>query len=131
MQGGVERGLVEGGDSPCACLFQAIFASSLEDGGEGLRSDAESQLAQAIQAGCDGGKQSGALGVQQQAQGADERDAQMFGGLACKGVVEDDSGAGRFEGEGEDGGFAGAEVAGERECRGADRAADFQPREVV
>ena len=64
------------------------------------------------------------LGVNQQTEGASQRDAQGFGDPAGEAVVEDDDGAGGFEGQSEDAGFTGPELAGERQGGSAARLAD-------
>ena len=114
-----------------SCSINALpaLARGAENGEACVRGDAKAQLVQPIEAWGDGGKQAGALGIEEQAEGADEREVKMLGGLTGETVVEDYGGVRGFKGEGEDGGFAGAEMAGEGECGGADGAADFHPRQ--
>ena len=95
-----------------------------------MRGKAEAQEVECVEAWGDCGEKAAALGVQKESQRAGEREAEGGGDAAGKGVIEDDGGIGGFEGEGEDAGFTGAEIAGEGKCGGAVRTADFDPREL-
>lgn len=94
-----------------------------------MRGDAEAQVIQFIEAWRDERDETAAFRVEQETERARERQVQRLGNAACEGVVEDDGGTGGFEREGEDAGFAGAEIAGERERRGAGGTANRDPRE--
>lgn len=94
-----------------------------------MRGEAEAEAFQLINARGDERDEAAAFRIEQEAEGAGEREAQGLGDAAREGVIEDDGGTVGFEREGEDARFTGAEVAGERERGCAGRVANGDPRE--
>ena len=95
-----------------------------------MRGKAEAQAVELVEAWGDSREKAAALGVQKEAERAGEREAKGGGDAAGKSIIEDDGGIRGFESEGEDTGFSGTKIAGERKCGRTAWMADFDPREL-
>jgi len=85
-----------------------------EDRCPGMRCEPKAQFLELIEHRFDSGNKPGTFGFQENSQGANQADAQHQGDSSGKGVVQDDNGAPRLQGQDEDFRLPGPKVGDQR-----------------
>lgn len=100
------------------------FSGEGQDPGSGVRSNPEVQGLELIQDRTDGGNETGALGIEQETKSARHTEPKHGCGPSCEGVVEDDDGVSRLQGQQQHSRFPRSEVGDQRQSRLAPGLAD-------